>query len=66
MFPVLCVTYVRLARREEREVGAEFGEVWASYARRYGMSKTLGPTYYEHDVEHPFLGQRIATDRGRQ
>ncbi|HVZ33730.1 MAG TPA: isoprenylcysteine carboxylmethyltransferase family protein [Polyangiaceae bacterium] len=32
MFPVLCVTYLRLARREEREVSTEFGEVWASYA----------------------------------
>jgi len=30
----------------------------------YGMSKVLGPTYYEHEVEHPFLGQRIATDQG--
>jgi cell division protease FtsH len=28
------------------------------------MSRLLGPTYYEHEVEHPFLGQRIATDRG--
>jgi len=26
----------------------------------YGMSKTLGPAYYEHQSEHPFLGQRIA------
>jgi protein-S-isoprenylcysteine O-methyltransferase Ste14 len=32
MFPVLVVTYVRLARREEREVRAEFGPVWAAYA----------------------------------
>lgn len=32
MFPVLCVTYVRLAHREEREVAAEFGESWARYA----------------------------------
>jgi cell division protease FtsH len=30
----------------------------------YGMSEGLGPAYYEHDVEHPFLGQRVATDRG--
>jgi cell division protease FtsH len=30
----------------------------------YGMSERLGPAYYEHDVEHPFLGQRIATDAG--
>ena len=32
MFPVLCVMYVRLAHREEREVAAEFGEAWAKYA----------------------------------
>src|SRR5215217_6169634 len=32
MFPVLVTMYVRLARREEREVLAEFGEVYARYA----------------------------------
>jgi cell division protease FtsH len=31
---------------------------------QYGMSKALGPSYYEHQLEHPFLGQRIATDGG--
>jgi cell division protease FtsH len=30
----------------------------------YGMSRSLGPAYYEHDVEHPFLGRRIATEGG--
>jgi len=30
----------------------------------YGMSASLGPVYYEHEAEHPFLGQRIATDGG--
>jgi cell division protease FtsH len=25
------------------------------------MSPRLGPVYYEHHAEHPFLGQRIAT-----
>jgi cell division protease FtsH len=30
----------------------------------YGMSTILGPVYYEHEAEHPFLGQRIATDGG--
>lgn len=34
MFPVLVWMYVRLARREEREVRAEFGEAYARYARR--------------------------------
>jgi Cu+-exporting ATPase len=32
MFPILVVTYVRLARREERDVRAEFGAPWDAYA----------------------------------
>lgn len=32
MFPILVVMYVRLARREEREIQAEFGEVYSRYA----------------------------------
>jgi protein-S-isoprenylcysteine O-methyltransferase Ste14 len=32
MFPVLVFMYVSLARREEREVLTEFGEVYARYA----------------------------------
>ena len=32
MFPILVVTYVRLARREEREVRAEFGAEYDRYA----------------------------------
>lgn len=31
MFPVLVWMYVRLARQEEREVRAEFGEAYARY-----------------------------------
>ncbi len=31
MFPVLVFMYVRLARREEREVAAEFGEAYRRY-----------------------------------
>ena len=34
MFPVLVYMYVRLARREEREVLTEFGEAYAEYAAR--------------------------------
>jgi protein-S-isoprenylcysteine O-methyltransferase Ste14 len=34
MFPVLVWMYVRLARAEEREVRAEFGDVYAGYAAR--------------------------------
>jgi protein-S-isoprenylcysteine O-methyltransferase Ste14 len=32
MFPILVVMYVRLTRREEREVMKEFGEAYARYA----------------------------------
>ena len=32
MFPILVVMYIRLARREEREVAAEFGTEYARYA----------------------------------
>jgi protein-S-isoprenylcysteine O-methyltransferase Ste14 len=32
MFPVLLVIYRRLAIREEREVGSEFGDAWERYA----------------------------------
>ena len=34
MFPVLAYMYVRLARREEREVAAEFGPEYQRYAAR--------------------------------
>jgi cell division protease FtsH len=30
----------------------------------YGMSERLGLAYYDYEVEHPFLGQRVATDGG--
>jgi protein-S-isoprenylcysteine O-methyltransferase Ste14 len=32
MFPILVVTYIRLARREEREVRSAFGAAWDAYA----------------------------------
>jgi cell division protease FtsH len=28
------------------------------------MSRTLGPVYYDHQAEHAFLGQRLATESG--
>jgi cell division protease FtsH len=28
----------------------------------FGMSQRIGPVYYEHKSEHPFLGQTIASD----
>src|SRR5690606_22696120 len=30
----------------------------------FGMSDAVGPVYHEHKTEHPFLGQRMATDGG--
>jgi cell division protease FtsH len=30
----------------------------------FGMSDEIGPVYHEHRTEHPFLGQRVATDGG--
>ncbi|MGW0751128.1 methyltransferase family protein [Streptomyces sp. NPDC002587] len=34
MFPILVYVYARLARSEEREVAARFGEEWTAYAAR--------------------------------
>jgi protein-S-isoprenylcysteine O-methyltransferase Ste14 len=34
MFPILVYMYVRLARREEREVEREFGDTYRRYATR--------------------------------
>jgi len=34
MFPILVTVYARLARREEWDVRAQFGEAWDGYARR--------------------------------
>jgi cell division protease FtsH len=36
----------------------------SSMVAHYGMGKVMGPAYYEHHSEHPFLGQRVATDSG--
>ncbi len=30
----------------------------------YGMSERLGPVFHEHKTEHPFLGQKVATEAG--
>jgi protein-S-isoprenylcysteine O-methyltransferase Ste14 len=47
MFPVLVYRYVRLAHQEEREMLAEFGEVYAHYAE-------TTPAFFPH------LGRAIA------
>ena len=51
MFPVLVTVYVQLAAREEREVRAEFGEVWDHYAART-------PAFI------PFVRRRTRSDAG--
>jgi len=30
--------------------------------RVMGLKKKVGPVYYDHQAEHPFLGQRVALD----
>jgi cell division protease FtsH len=30
----------------------------------YGMSPRIGPVFHEQRVDHPFLGQRLATEGG--
>jgi cell division protease FtsH len=42
----------------------EATKLGSNMVAHYGMSQRLGPAYYEHDVAHPFLGQRIATEAG--
>jgi len=40
----------------------EATEVASKMVAHYGMSEAIGPAYYEHQAEHPFLGQHLATD----
>jgi protein-S-isoprenylcysteine O-methyltransferase Ste14 len=66
MFPILVTMYVRLARREEREALAEFGQVYMGYAARTpafiprlpsepprGMTTEEQPIGKEHNDAHP-------------
>jgi methanethiol S-methyltransferase len=48
LFPILVVTYVRLARREEAEVRAAFGDKWERYAAH---TPAFIPSITEHDVD---------------
>lgn len=51
MFPILVIMYVRLARREEREAGEEFGEEYARYsANTPAFLPRLGAPSGEKDV----------------
>ncbi len=42
----------------------EATDLAAKMVAHYGMSEKLGPVYYDYRTEHPFLGQKIATDGG--
>jgi cell division protease FtsH len=42
----------------------EATQVASRMVSQYGMSERLGPVFYDHDAEHPFLGQRVAIDGG--
>jgi protein-S-isoprenylcysteine O-methyltransferase Ste14 len=54
MFPILTITYVRLARREEVEVQATFGSVWLEYARRTPLFiPDLWPRSHSDRPAHP-------------
>jgi cell division protease FtsH len=37
-------------------------EIAYDMVSHYGMSDAVGPVFYEHRVEHPFLGQRLASE----
>ena len=58
MFPILVVMYVRLAKREERDAAAEFGQEYTAYAAitprfvpRTG-SRTVPPPSGPREVRH--------------
>ena len=37
-------------------------EIAYEMVAHFGMSDAVGPVFYEHHAEHPFLGQRLASD----
>ncbi len=42
----------------------EASKLGFSMVAHYGMSELVGPVFHELQTEHPFLGQRLATDGG--
>ena len=59
MFPILVFMYVRLARREGREVLAEFGEAYARYmANTPAFFPRLSDGGAKHEVDKPQRGGR--------
>ena len=39
-------------------------EIAYDMVAHFGMSDAVGPVFYEHRAEHPFLGQRLASESG--
>ena len=67
MFPVLVTMYVRLARREEREVQAAFGETYRRYAATTPafVPRFVRPTASTHESRSD-AGQTGPQQRGGQ
>jgi protein-S-isoprenylcysteine O-methyltransferase Ste14 len=55
MFPILVTMYVRLARREEREVLAEFGSAYQEYARQ---TPAFLPAIFKHENDSSAYSRR--------
>ncbi|MFD8645122.1 MULTISPECIES: methyltransferase family protein [Streptomyces] len=62
MFPVLVYVYVRLARGEEREVAARFGDEWNVYVAR---TPAFWPRLRHHTSPVPPSPRRASDPRGR-
>jgi protein-S-isoprenylcysteine O-methyltransferase Ste14 len=50
MYPMLCVLYYRLARREERDMEQEFGHEYMEYKRRTGMFLPIGKSKKQRNL----------------
>ena len=62
MFPILVTMYVRLARREEREVRALFGETYERYA---AVTPAFFPRFSRPSTDASGRGDNIGQDRGQ-
>jgi protein-S-isoprenylcysteine O-methyltransferase Ste14 len=58
MFPILVTMYTRLAKREEGEVRAVFGEAYAHYAE-------VTPAFIPHFKRHAASGQALPSGQRR-
>ena len=66
MFPVLVTMYIRLARREEREVKVDFGEEYARYTEvtpafvpRLGRKKHKVTYLRPHDADEDWVSEAL-------